>query len=168
MKTQQISSMFLLVLLMPLLLAAGTSKPLHIEKIIPRSTQTSTSLCAEVDRYFSATDGLAAKPYIKLTPADYFGVTLSYDEICLTGLKPQTSYTFSMHQKIPLGETELDKSYQFTQKTIDYSPSLHFKDGGYILPAKGEISLPIESTNIDRFSVTLYRINRDNLIGNTI
>ncbi len=166
MKTRQISSVFLLVLLIPLLLAAGTSKPLQIKKIIPRSTQTSTSLCAEVDRYFSATDGLAAKPYIKLSPADYFGVTLSYDEICLTGLKPQTDYTFTIHQKIPLGKIELDKSYQFTQKTIDYSPSLHFKDGGYILPAKGEISLPIESTNINKFAVTLYRINRDNLIGN--
>jgi uncharacterized protein YfaS (alpha-2-macroglobulin family) len=165
MKTRQIFSMLLLILLMPLLLSAATQKPLHIKKVIQRSTQTSTSLCAEVDRYFSSTDGLAAKPYIKLSPPDYFGVTLSYDEICLTGLKPQTAYTFSIHQKIPLGKIGLDKSYQFTQKTTNYSPSLHFKDGGYILPAKGEISIPIESTNIDRFYVTLYRINRDNLIG---
>jgi len=164
MKIRYILSVLLLALLTPMLLLSNPPKPLHIQKIIPRSTANSTSLCAEVDRYFSATDGLAAKPYIKLIPNDYFGVTLSYDEICLTGLKPQTDYTVTIHKKIPLGEAKLDKSYQFTQRTIDYQPSLRFKEHGYILPAKGEISLPIETTNIKTFYVTLYRINRENLM----
>jgi len=165
MKLRNLKYTLWLGLLAPVLLFA-TPKPLTIKKIIQRSTQNSVSLCVEVDRYFSATDGIAAKPYIKLFSNDHFGVTLSYDEICLTGLKPQTEYTFIIHQNIPLGEVSLDKSYRFTKQTKDYQPSLHFKDGGYILPAKGEISLPIETTNIKKFYVTLYRINRENLIGN--
>jgi uncharacterized protein YfaS (alpha-2-macroglobulin family) len=136
-----------------------------IKKTFAKSTISDTLLCAEVDRYFSATDGSAAKPYIKLVPNVHFGVTLSYDEICITGLSPQTEYTFEIHPEIPLGKVKLDKGYRFTMKTIDYTPSMRFKESGYILPAKGEISIPIESTNIDRLSLSLYRINRNNLMG---
>ena len=163
MKTRHLTHALWILLGVPLLIFAA-AKPLRITKVIQRSTASSTSLCAEVDRYFSATDGIAAKPYIKLTPPDYFGVSLSYDEICLTGLKPQKDYTFSIQRSIPLGEVSLDKSYRFTQRTTDYQPSMSFPDRGYILPAKGEISIPIKTTNIDRFYVTLYRINRENLI----
>jgi uncharacterized protein YfaS (alpha-2-macroglobulin family) len=146
------------------MLFAAKHKPLTIKKTFSKSSATDAMLCAEVDRYFSATDGAAAKPYIKLTPNDHFSVTLSYDEICLTGLKPQKEYTFEIHPNIPLGEVKLDKGYRFTKKTIDYDPSIRFKESGYILPAKGEISIPIESTNIDKLSLTLYRINRNNLM----
>ncbi len=154
-----------ILLAMPVLLMANAAKPLHIQKIIHHDSKHEISLCAEVDRYFSATDGDTAKPSITLLPDDHFGVTLSYDEICLTGLKPQTDYTFTIHRDIPLGEVTLDRSYTFSRKTGDFAPSLQFKDGGYILPAKGEITLPIETTNIDKIAVSLYRINRDNLIG---
>jgi len=153
------------ILLAPVLLFSAT-KPLQIKKIIHRSTVDSVSLCAEVDRYFSATNGVAAKPYVQLIPHDHFGLTLSYDEICLTGLKPQTDYAFTIHRQIPLGKVSLDKDYHFSDRTADYQPSMSFVDRGYILPAKGEISIPIKTTNIDRFYVTLYRINKENLIGN--
>ena len=137
------------ILLAPILLFSAT-KPLQIKKIIHRSTTDSVSLCAEVDRYFSATNGVAAKPYVQLTPHDHFGLTLSYDAICLTGLKPQTEYAFTIHRQIPLGKISLGKDYHFSERTADYQPSMFFVDRGYILPAKGEISIPIKTTNIDR------------------
>ena len=165
MKVRYVKYILWAVLLAPILLFSAT-KPLQIKKILHRSTANSVSLCAEVDRYFSATDSVAAKPYIQLIPNDHFGLTLSYDEICLTGLKPQTDYAFTIHQHIPLGKIALDKDYHFSDRTTDYQPSMSFVDRGYILPAKGEISIPIKTTNIDRFYVTLYRINKENLIGN--
>jgi len=143
----------------------GGSKPLKIEKYFTRSSSSDVSICARVDEYFGSVNGDKAKPYIKVIPNQYFKVRLSYDEICIKGLKPQTDYSITIDKNIPLGSVSLDKTYIFTQKTGDYSPTFNFKDSGYILPSRGDISIPIEVMNIDKLSVSLYRINRNNLIG---
>lgn len=165
MKNTYIRQIASILLIAPLLALASTSSPLHVKKIIPRSSTNDTSLCAEVDRYFSASDGAKAKPHIKLSPNIKFTVSLSYDEICIGGLLPHKQYTFTIDQNIPLGSAKLDKSYEFTGVTKDYDPSLSFKDTGYILPAKGDITLPLETTNIDKVSISLYRINHRSLIS---
>ena len=146
-------------------LFAQNSTPLKIEKYYSDSTPNDISICARVDRYFGATDAKAAKPYVKIVPNQYFKLRLSYDVICIGGLKPQTEYSVTIDKNIPLGSLKLDKRYDFKQKTDDYMPSFNFTDSGYILPAKGDISIPIETLNVNKLSVSLYRINQNNLMG---
>jgi len=155
------------IILLTLLFAivnGANVKNLHIERTYTSNSTNDVSICARVNRYFDATNSQLAKPYIKVTPKQYFKVRLSYDDICIKGLKPQTEYTITIDKSIPLGAINLDKTYTFTKKTGDYTPSFSFK-GGYILPSKGDISIPIETRNINKLEVSLYRINRNNLIG---
>ena len=164
--TKQLKRYISIVIILFLGVLSGANvKPLKIENSYARSDYNNVSICAKVNRYFDATNSDAAKPYIKIIPKQYFKVRLSYDEICINGLKPQTEYTITIDKSIPLGAIGLDKTYTITKKTGDYDPSFSFKGGGYILPAKGDISLPIETMNVKKLSVTLYRINRNNLIG---
>ncbi len=144
---------------------AGGSKIASVVKVAEYSSPTDVSLCAKLNRYLYSGDGVAAKPYIKLTPRQSFTVELSYNGICIKGLKPRTHYQFTINRGIPLGEFKLDRDYTLSGTTTDYEPSLHFKDDGYILPAKGEISIPIETINVKELAITLYRINTNNLIG---
>jgi uncharacterized protein YfaS (alpha-2-macroglobulin family) len=51
-----------------------------------------------------------------------------------------------------------------TKSTGDIDPSIRAKGNGYILSAKGEITLPVETTNVEKVAVYLYRINTRNLI----
>lgn len=139
--------------------------PLKIVRTYTKSNSSSTSICARVDRYFDATNGIKAKKYIKIIPQDYFNVKLLYDSICIEGLKPQKEYKVTINKNIPLGDLSLDKTYSFTLKTGDLEPYFNFKDKGYILPSKGDISIPIETMNIDKLAVNLYRVNRNNLVG---
>ncbi len=155
----------ILLILFFTITSSAAIKSLHIEKTYTRSNTNDVSICAKVDRYFNATNSELAKPYIKILPMQYFKVRLSYDEICIKGLKPQTEYTITIDKSIPLGKIGLDKTYTFTKKTGDLEPSFSFKGGGYILPAKGDIAIPIETTNVKKLEVSLYRINRNNLIG---
>ncbi|MEA3456891.1 MAG: YARHG domain-containing protein [Campylobacterota bacterium] len=147
------------------ILLADPAKKISITKVTAEASETSISLCANLNKFIYSSDGTAAKPYVKLTPNDYFNVTLSYAGICLTGLKPRRDYQFTINRNIPLGEFKLDRDYTLSKTTTDYEPSLNFKDSGYILPAQGEISIPIETINTHELSVSLYRINTKNLIG---
>ena len=139
-------------------------KYLKIKNTFTQTSERDVSICARVDRYFNSVNAIAAKKFIKVSPNHYFKVKFSYDRICIKGLKPQTNYTITIDKSIPLDAMTLDKTYTISKKTGDYNPSFEFKGGGYILPAKGDISIPIETTNVKKLSVTLYRINRNNLI----
>ena len=156
---------FLFCFFLAVLLNGGDFKTVKIVKTFTLSSTNDVSICAKTDRYFNATNGDLAKEYIKLIPNQYFKVTLSYDTICINSLKPQMEYSVTIDKNIPLGDVSLDKSYNFYLKTGDYEPSFKFKESGYILPSHGNISIPIETINIDKLSIGLYRINKNNLIG---
>ena len=164
MKNFWFSRWLLVVLTVPALLWANP-QVLNIKKMFARSDKSSTSICMTVNKYFSSADEVLAKPYIKILPNDHFDLSLSYDEICLEKLKPATNYQVSINKDIPLGKATLDKDYIQSITTGNYESSLAFKDSGYILPAKGDISIPLETTNIHKVSISLYRINKNNLMS---
>ncbi len=138
--------------------------PLKIEKIHARSSQEGVELCVEMDEYLSDSETREMKPYITLDPPTPFGVEVNYDEVCAVHLKPQTEYRMTVDRRIPLGEDRLDKTYTFTKHTGNIDPSIRAKGEGYILPARGEITLPFATTNVTHAAVYLYRINTRNLI----
>ena len=158
------------VLLLLLMLISATAwgdsnKQVSITRVFEQSSESSMALCAKLSQYSYVSDIAKSKEYIKLTPNQHYTLSIDYDGICLKGLKPRTSYTIMINRGIPLRDYHLDRDYTFTKSTTDYDPSYSFKDSGYILPAKGEISIPIVSTNVKEFEISLYRINTKNLIS---
>lgn len=155
-----------LLLLLPFfLLSAQVAKPYKIVDFSAVSQQDDIMLCATLDRYFWDNNLKAIKNYIQVIPRTNFSVSANYDRLCIKGLKPQTEYAVEFKAALPLGEQHLDRDYHFTKKTGNYRPSMRFKESGYILPSKGDITIPLESRNVDRVSVSLYRINQNNLIN---
>lgn len=152
------------VFLLSSMLLFASVKTASVSKIQSKSTKTEVSLCVSTSRYFSASDSKIAKPYVKISPKHYFNLELSYGDICLNSLKPDTEYTVTINKNIPLGSVALDKDYTLKSKTKNYKPSFSFPDTGYILPSHGEISIPIKTINVDKISISLYRINNNNLI----
>jgi len=138
------------------------------DALVTQETASEVSLCAKVTKeYIYNGDALKIKSNITLSPKHHFNVKLAYDEICLTGLKPRTKYKVSINGMISLGNDLVldDEVYTFEETTKDFSPSYSFPQKGYILPANKEISIPIETRNVERLRLSLYRINTNNLIG---
>ncbi|HGZ69838.1 MAG TPA: hypothetical protein ENK74_00375, partial [Nitratifractor sp.] len=155
----------LLLLLIPFFLFADAgTKPYKIISFVKRSTTDDIMLCANLDRYFMNSSAKLMKEHIKVTPKEEFGIKSYYDQICINGLKPRTQYSVTFDQALPIGKQHLDREYRFTLESGDYEPSFSFKESGYVLPAKGEISVPLESRNVQRVAVNLYRINQNNLM----
>lgn len=153
-----------LVLFSTFIVASTKNNIISVIKVNEIRHKDSLSLCAKLTKYAYVSDANSNKPYIKITPHEQYKLSVDYDGICIDGLKPRRNYSITINKNIPLEEYKLDRDYTFTQTTTDYQPSLSFKDDGYILPSKGEISIPIESTNCKKLAISLYRINRNNLI----
>jgi uncharacterized protein YfaS (alpha-2-macroglobulin family) len=136
-----------------------------IQKIVQNNTKNTIVVCARMKNYSYENSTKAIKPYIKVTPRHTFTTAWSYDELCVKGLHPRTKYQFEFYKNMPLGKLKLDKNYSFSATTTDYKADFNFPDNGYILPTKSEISIPIETTNVNALRVSLYRINHRNLIS---
>jgi len=155
---------FLLFMLSVALFAANF-KIAKINKLYPIGKESSVSICADINSYFNEYNGNKLKPYISISPKDEFSVSVDYKRICIDNLKPSTKYKVFISKNIPLSSNlRLDKDYIKEIKTTNYAPSFYFKESGYILPQKGEISIPIEATNCKKLAISLYRINSNNLI----
>ena len=153
------------MVLLPLFLFGDPqSRPYKINNFTKSSRVDDIMLCANLNRYFINSSNKLIKEHIKVVPNTEFGVNASYETICIQGLQPRKRYSVTFDKNLPLGKQHLDKEYTFTKETGDYLPSFRFKESGYILPAKGEITLPLESRNIQKVAVNLYRINQNNLM----
>jgi len=157
--------LLLLLILINSIAWGAKNKVVSITQVFEQTSENSISLCAKLTPYVYSSSTTAAKEYIRITPKHHYTLSIDYDGICLKGLKPRTNYTFTINKGIPLKKYHLDKDYRLSKSTTDYDPSYSFKDSGYILPAKGEISIPIDSTNVKEFEISLYRINTKNLIS---
>ena len=152
---------FNLIFIPMLLLAEATT----IRKVEAHNSQTDVSVCVKTYENSYDDDGKDAKPYIEITPNHIYKSSWSYNSLCLSGLQPNTKYHFTLHKDMPLGSNILAEDYAFDATTLDYEPSFSFPDEGYILPTKGEISIPVETIGVHQLKVSLYRINTRNLIN---
>ncbi|SFV62021.1 PAN domain protein [hydrothermal vent metagenome] len=162
------NTLWLLLFLLPILLFSKTTNtsPNAIHSIESRETKNKVGLCAVLKDYFyiEETSEIKFEHYIKIIPKHHFTVDYHYKRLCVNGLKPNTKYQVSFHKNLPLSQKNLDKNYLFEKKTGNYEPSISFPEKGYILPTKGEISIPIQSMNVHTLSLSLYKINDRNLI----
>jgi len=144
----------------------GANANIRITKIYSNSTSSNISICAHTDKYFNEYSLKKLKPFVAIMPKTNFSLEVSYKSICIGNLKPSSKYTVFISKNIPLDKKlKLDKDYSKELTTTNYKPSFSFKESGYILPQKGDISIPIECRNVDKLSIALYRINNNNLIN---
>ena len=154
-----------LFFLLSIALFASSFKIAKINKFYSVGKESSVSICADINTYFNEYNGNKLKPFISIIPKDEFSVSIDYKKICIDNLKPSTKYQVFISKNIPLSSNlRLDKDYTTEIKTTNYAPSFYFKESGYILPQKGDISIPIEATNCQKLAISLYRINSNNLI----
>ena len=125
-----------LLLFLLLFTQATLAKSAYISGLTESHSQTKLSLCAKVSRYFDSYNGVVAKPYISISPSDYFNVELSYKRICITGLKAETNYKVTIQKEVPLGAISLDKTYILNASTTSYTPSFSFSTSLYYTKEK--------------------------------
>ncbi len=148
-------------------LIADNAKVATVTKTIVKSSKTDTQICANISVYdYSDNDNSKSKLYVKVFPDHISSVSWNnWDELCINGLHPNIKYKINLYKNMPIGSMKLDRDYTFEATTLDYKPSVDFPEEGYILPTKGDITIPVDTINVNQLSVYLYRINSRNLIN---
>ena len=152
------------ILLLNISIFAQNNKFISINEIYEIKNNSSIQLCARLSDYVYINNLKKAKTYISIEPKEYFKLSIDYNGICLQGLKARREYTIHINKNIPLQKFTLNRDYTLRKKTTDYKSNYNFKDHGYILPSKGDITIPIESMNVKELEIRLYRINSRNLM----
>ncbi|MEO8529896.1 MAG: MG2 domain-containing protein, partial [Deltaproteobacteria bacterium] len=102
--------------------------------------------------------------YVRLEGVDPV-LSVSGSQLCVEGLKHGLRYTAIFRKGLPAasGET-LAKDVELKLYVRDRSPQISFPGRGYILPAMGQVNLPIEGVNTPEVDLTLSRMSDRNLI----
>ncbi|KKL08659.1 hypothetical protein LCGC14_2573660, partial [marine sediment metagenome] len=97
--------------------------------------------------------------------ADGLSVTPEGDRLCLAGVSHGTRYRLTLRAGLPAasGET-LSRSVEIAAYVRDRPPTARFPGQGYVLPAHGEVALPIVGINLPEVALVLRRISDRNLV----
>ncbi|WP_099825852.1 alpha-2-macroglobulin family protein [Oceaniglobus indicus] len=135
----------------------------RIEDTIVESDAARPRICAQ----FSEPLVQAGVDYGPFVQTDDSGLVVQTEgaRLCLDGVEHGERYRITLREGLPAasGET-LAKSVALTLYVRDRAPVARFPGRGYILPAGGDVALPIVTVNLSEVDLTLYRVSDRNLI----
>lgn len=99
-------------------------------------------------------------PYIEMRPAVRPAYSVEGRELCLEGLDFARSYTATILEGLPAEDGREIGREEDVQISFEDRPAyVGFKGSGVILPREDADGLAIETVNVDRVEVTVYRVN---------
>jgi alpha-2-macroglobulin len=103
--------------------------------------------------------GLDYAPYVQVTEG---GLTVEPDQrrLCIEGVQHGQRYRVTFREGLPAASGEdLAKNVTLNVYVRDRSPAVRFPGRSYVLPATGDVALPIETVNLTEVDLTLRRIS---------
>ena len=98
--------------------------------------------------------------YINMRPAVRPAYDVDGRELCLEGLDFAQSYTATILEGLPSdGGEEIQREEEVQISFEDRPPYVGFDGSGVILPREDADGLAIETVNVDKVEVTVYRVN---------
>ncbi|NDV02581.1 alpha-2-macroglobulin family protein [Pseudoroseicyclus tamaricis] len=108
--------------------------------------------------------GVDYAPYVQL-PDQSLTVEVDGRQLCVDGVTHGSRYRLIFRPGLPAASgEELPSPVEIAQYVRDRSPGVHFPSRAYVLPARGDVALPVESVNLDGIDLTLYAVSDRNII----
>ncbi|KMW58935.1 PAN domain protein [Candidatus Rhodobacter oscarellae] len=115
-------------------------------------------ICAEFNENLVRV-GVDYAPFLQLPSAE-LTVEAEQRRLCIEGVEHGKRYQVTFREGLPAasGET-LAKNIELSMYVRDRSPSVRFPGRAYVLPAMGEVALPIETVNVTEVELLLRRVS---------
>ncbi|RVV98155.1 alpha-2-macroglobulin family protein [Mesobaculum littorinae] len=120
-------------------------------------------ICAQ----FSEPLAQAGTDYAPFVQADAAGLAVEPqgDQLCLSGVEHGTRYHVTFREGLLAASGEvLAASVPLDLYVRDRAPGVRFPGRGYILPAGGEVAVPVVTVNLDEVALELRQVSDRNLI----
>ncbi|MDZ5648292.1 alpha-2-macroglobulin [Nitrospirillum sp. BR 11828] len=96
--------------------------------------------------------------FVALEPAADVAVTANDRQLCLSGLEPGKAYSVTVRAGLPAADgAVLPKNLTFRLVMHDLPGSVRIAGTGYVLPRVGNAGVGVETVNIPRVTLSLYR-----------
>lgn len=103
-------------------------------------------------------------PFVTVEPASELALATRGERLCATGLQHGGRYRLVVRKGLrALDGTVLERDVVLDLTVPDRAPSLAFAGRGTLLPARPGTGLPLESVNVERARLVLYRVGERNL-----
>ncbi|WP_172297777.1 alpha-2-macroglobulin family protein [Pseudoruegeria sp. HB172150] len=127
------------------------------------SDSVTPRVCAEFSENLVRA-GIDYTPYVQLPEG---GMTVEPDQrqLCIGGVQHGERYRVTFREGLPAASgEELAKSVTLNLYVRDRSPAVRFPGRAYVLPATGEVNIPVETVNLTEIELTLRRISDRSII----
>ncbi|THD85745.1 alpha-2-macroglobulin family protein [Aliigemmobacter aestuarii] len=136
-------------------------------RIVQHDVQSDSArprLCAQFSEDL-ATSGVDYAPFVQLPAPDLAVEVDGTRQLCIVGLAHGQRPAVTFREGLPAADGQtLAKSVQITAYVRDRSPAVRFPGRGYVLPRTGSASVPVETVNVTRLELELYRVSDRNLM----
>lgn len=103
--------------------------------------------------------GVDYAPFVQVPAAD-LTVEADQRQLCIEGVEHGKRYQVTFREGLPAASGEvLIKNISLNLYVRDRSPAARFPGRAYVLPASGEVALPIETVNVTELDLTLRQIS---------
>lgn len=120
-------------------------------------------ICAEFSEDLVGA-GTDYTPFVQLPDTDRV-VEIDQRQLCILGVEHGKRYQVTFRQGLPAasGET-LAKNFVLNLYVRDRTPAAWFPGRAYVLPANGNVALPIETVNVTELELTLRQISERSVL----
>ena len=109
--------------------------------------------------------GVDYATFVQLPQPDLSVTSDGYRQLCVEGVEPGARYTLTFREGLPAADGQtMAKSVAITAYVRDRSPGVRFPGRGYVLPATGGASIPVDTVNTTKLDLTLFRVTDRNLL----
>ena len=116
--------------------------------------------CLEFSRNLDASGDVNYADYIRLTPAVKPSINATGTSLCITGLEYNKEYSLRLRQGLPAEDGDsLGRPVEVTVAFGDKPSYVGFAGDGVILPRLEADGLAIETVNIDRVEIDIFRVS---------
>ncbi len=133
----------------------------HGFRIVEHSVDNNAAsprICAEFSENLVRA-GVDYTPYVQVPEAE-LSVDSDQRRICIEGVEHGKRYRVTFRRGLPaLSGEELIKNVTLSLYVRDRDPVARFPGRAYVLPASGEVALPVETVNVTELDLTLRKIS---------
>lgn len=129
-------------------------------KIDRPENQKLASVCLVLTQNLNPNRLFDYKPFITVSPElPDFSVQGRNSNLCVEGFEYGKDYTIKLKKGLTSDlHVDMTADYEFPVYISHRKPNLNFRERGYVLPAKGPQLLPLNTVNLSKAYLHLYRI----------
>lgn len=121
------------------------------------------SICLEF--YGDLAAGTRFEDYVEVTPSFDAAYVMKGNTLCIEGARFGQAYDVMVAKGLPAAAgTRLDRVEEGAVSIGDRPESLGFTQDAYILPKVGATGIPLQSVNLDKAELALYRVDDRNIV----